>query len=540
MDGKKMRTFGLLKALLMVLLLLRLVFDTTAVRGQTTSPPGIVNLPVSSPASPFPAFFNANVGATGPAANTWMWMASRGTNFHDGNRGLEHVALLVSADGTNWSRSAAASIFSPDQYTNNSFGPISREWATFYYQGRWFAADNYDPYNAGGNSQGIEMWQSTDVTNWTRLSILYPFGTTNSQGCMFAPSWFQDTNGDVWMIMAYGKTGFADHLSCYSMKALDATLLNWGATNLIFNYVEGDGSAFNWDASVVRHTNGLYSLYYLDTDASGTWNRATNTSMTTQFVNEHKGDDFMHQVSSLGREGEGMKVIKISGTHYRAYVRNFNGGAGDQKEYYDDSLDDGATWGSTWTAVTGADGYWHGFGISMVPAQATNISYGIGTNYGQAALSVPAVLSDTVFAKEVTASGGIVTSNIFAQRGYFRRVTPESVQVVTGPTNSSAAAEAPAFQIVQRLLADGTNVVFQIVTRGSAETIAILTNGIIRTAGSVTATNGYFMPSNPVSAWPATPRTRGESFWGNSNGVIYLLTSTPAALIWAATNKIAP
>lgn len=51
--------------------------------------------------------------------------------------------------------------------------------------------------------------------------------------------------------------------------------------------------------------------------------------------------------------------------------------------------------------------------------------------------------------------------------------------------------------------------------------------------------NSYF-PATAVSAWPTAPRTPGEAFIGNSNGVIYILTSTPDSLIWSATNRLAP
>ena len=51
--------------------------------------------------------------------------------------------------------------------------------------------------------------------------------------------------------------------------------------------------------------------------------------------------------------------------------------------------------------------------------------------------------------------------------------------------------------------------------------------------------NAYF-PSNPIASWPKTPRTPGEAFIGNSNGVLYILTSAPGLPQWVATNKLAP
>lgn len=48
-----------------------------------------------------------------------------------------------------------------------------------------------------------------------------------------------------------------------------------------------------------------------------------------------------------------------------------------------------------------------------------------------------------------------------------------------------------------------------------------------------------FMPTNALSTWPTAPQTRGGAAVVNSNATVYILTSTPAGLTWAATNKIA-
>jgi hypothetical protein len=64
--------------------------------------------------------------------------------------------------------------------------------------------------------------------------------------------------------------------------------------------------------------------------------------------------------------------------------------------------------------------------------------------------------------------------------------------------------------------------------------------GRVVASNHITSVNGYFSPTNNPLTWPTAPRTHGEAFWGNSNGVIYLLTSVPGSLAWAATNKVAP
>lgn len=49
-----------------------------------------------------------------------------------------------------------------------------------------------------------------------------------------------------------------------------------------------------------------------------------------------------------------------------------------------------------------------------------------------------------------------------------------------------------------------------------------------------------FLSTNALSTWPPAPQSRGGAAMVNSNGTVYILTSAPASLTWAATNKIAP
>jgi hypothetical protein len=59
------------------------------------------------------------------------------------------------------------------------------------------------------------------------------------------------------------------------------------------------------------------------------------------------------------------------------------------------------------------------------------------------------------------------------------------------------------------------------------------------TTGSITATNGYFLPTNSPASWPANAGVAGTAFYGNSNGWIYLLTSAVGSTAWTKTNLIA-
>lgn len=59
-------------------------------------------------------------------------------------------------------------------------------------------------------------------------------------------------------------------------------------------------------------------------------------------------------------------------------------------------------------------------------------------------------------------------------------------------------------------------------------------------AGNFTFGIPVELPTNSLASWPVAPTIGGASCFVNSNGTVYLLTSLPATLTWAATNKIAP
>jgi len=65
-------------------------------------------------------------------------------------------------------------------------------------------------------------------------------------------------------------------------------------------------------------------------------------------------------------------------------------------------------------------------------------------------------------------------------------------------------------------------------------------NNNTRFNGRVDSNVGFLISTNPLSTWPTAPRHGGQCFIGNSNGVIYLLTSLPNGTTWAKTNKLAP
>lgn len=55
---------------------------------------------------------------------------------------------------------------------------------------------------------------------------------------------------------------------------------------------------------------------------------------------------------------------------------------------------------------------------------------------------------------------------------------------------------------------------------------------------TVSATNGYWFPTNAISSWPTAAQAPGWAFWGNSNGAQYQLISAPGSTAWVKTNLI--
>lgn len=67
----------------------------------------------------------------------------------------------------------------------------------------------------------------------------------------------------------------------------------------------------------------------------------------------------------------------------------------------------------------------------------------------------------------------------------------------------------------------------------------------LKTAGAITATNGYWIPTNTYvpggSAPPPSPQSRGCMFMWNSNGAnLYILSSGVNGNAWVKTNLLTP
>lgn len=299
--------------------------------------------------------------ATGKG-NLWYWMAS--TKLRD-------MKVYTSRDGLFWSP-ATANVYDyrdPDYYTNlagpttpgSLGGPYAAEFVPYYNTSNqmFYGVYNRDPYNSDPNAQSLGVAQSPDATNWTQLTILWPNGKTNAVGRMFAAQWFEDDNGDTYIVYDYS-IGGALAFQTYVIKRLDTTFTNWSEPVLVIP----DSNGF--DTSLIRNGD-RYELYCYNQSEILLY---TNNTLTSAFT-EAK------EVLSWELSCEGPTVMKFSSQYWRMYMKPCVGCS--SAFLYFETFNAGETW--TTTPVCGvADTYgiWFPAGILPPPYPMLNMMAAAG------------------------------------------------------------------------------------------------------------------------------------------------------------------
>lgn len=297
-------------------------------------------------------------------AGYWYWTASIGTH------GLqnEFTTLLSSPDGLNWTRLVAGTMYAdPDCYSNNVNGPITTEFVPYvdYDQGCLWGIYNYDPYNTNPDAQALALARSYDMTNWTRVSLLYLMGK-KPQAAMFAATWFDDPGGKHYIVGAYKEGAFNIPKDLYVWERLDNTFTNWGPGVKIM--AAGTGTGAKWDAWLMK-AGSTYQLFY--TDGNG------------QLAVAHRGDlgglfTFDKELDTIDGIAYGLEapaVFQMTAATWRLYGRS-------GIEVVAESPDAGVTWPidpEPWAPhgfypnTSSPDGsVWHGPGILRMSKPLTN------------------------------------------------------------------------------------------------------------------------------------------------------------------------
>jgi hypothetical protein len=90
------------------------------------------------------------------------------------------------------------------------------------------------------------------------------------------------------------------------------------------------------------------------------------------------------------------------------------------------------------------------------------------------------------------------------------------------------ANQDPTILTARGSVIQATNSILEVQNTGQTVLFSVNAGAVVQLA------------TNVPSLWPAAPKQGGGCAFVNSNGTVYLLTSLPDTLTWAATNKLAP
>lgn len=150
--------------------------------------------------------------------------------------------------------------------------------------------------------------------------------------------------------------------------------------------------------------------------------------------------------------------------------------------------------------------------------------------------------------------GGIVTVIQTSGTGVFNGQLSSTFFVPSGPTNSSftlVSSNVQSGQLIHLIVANTStnNTLLTLQDTGGQTWIPTNTTAIFYFTSDGASfyakhlrgtSEGLYFTTNTTAMWPTQAVTFGGSAIVQSNNVVYLLTSTPGAKAWGATNKLGP
>lgn len=511
---------------------------------------GISNINTSTQS---PNTFTPNAYGNG---SNFVWMATAGRKSILGNSGAGGVGLWLSLDGTNWNKAATRDVFNPNQFTNAFTGPYNTKWSLLFTNGQWWAASPHDTAGMGGLAQGIDLWKTADLTNWTREKILYPMGTTNANGRIFDATWFRDTDSSAWLTFSYATSNTTPDL-IFSIHSLDGSLTNWGAKNLIKD------TDVTQEGLVARTANGMYHLFYRCHWGGLEYLRATNNNLTSLFVlapdaagGAVRGTNFGWGSFANNGNAGGLTLLNVGGIHWRAYLTDESAASSTTMSYLD-SFDDMATWAANWTTMATMTNYF-GHGVTLAPAASTNILVALGdTNRGQVVIRTPLLKADSVQAGDGLFNGGLLAGSLFTPGmvtagGFDTKGTftgdSLSIQSTFGGSNTvdlsagNIVLDAAGNLLVGSITADGSGLTSMNASSVTNPITSQSANYNIQTADSVILLNGNLTATLPTAVgipgknFIIVCKTSGTNGILSTSGQTFLGYGSTAALKW--TNSV--
>jgi hypothetical protein len=246
-------------------------------------------------------------------------------SFNDAASPGETLSLSYSQDGINWTTTAP-------NYTAPTGNGV-RDSSIIRLNGVYYVA-----YTAGnfGSANYFQICQSTDLVNWTYLCNV-DTTVSGSGGYTWAPEWFVDRDGTVYLYFCRPNTGGV--WTVFYVKATSLALTSWTAAAGVT--LPGRQAI---DPQVVRDGDTYY-LSYRNDNQTDCVEIASGTSPIS--FTPWKTGDF----AGWGSPHEGPSLVHMGGLRWRMYFDYITGTLSGSVVAYSDSFDGMNTWTAAAPAV---------------------------------------------------------------------------------------------------------------------------------------------------------------------------------------------
>lgn len=263
-------------------------------------------------------------------------------SFFENNSTPTNTNFYISNDGINLNK------------INNNYVLDARDPSIVYENGYWLVAcTSYNPHD-------FRVYRSKDFVNWEKIDI--NCNMCNETNKIWAPEWFKDDNGDLYIIISkqYGESNDIDNklissFRPYIIKCEDIENLRFGAPRQI-NLEDSN----KIDGHIIKH-NGIYNLFIKDE-----YDKYIEHWTSTNLSSWVKAKD---KVLEFGQYVEGTCIVKYNNKFY-AYNDSFKDDFG---YMYCSVSDDLYNWSERKLVNSSGERLRHGYALNVSDNKAKSM-----------------------------------------------------------------------------------------------------------------------------------------------------------------------
>ena len=263
-------------------------------------------------------------------------------SFFESNNTPTNTNFYISNDGVNLNK------------INNNYVLDARDPSIVYKNGYWLVAcTSYNPHD-------FRVYRSKDFVNWEKIDI--SCNMYNNTNKIWAPEWFEDDNGDLYIIISkqHGESNDIDNklipiFRPYIIKCEDIENLRFGTPRQI-NLEDSN----KIDGHIIKH-NGIYNLFIKDEH-----DKYIEHWTSTNLLSWVKAKD---KVLEFGQYVEGTCMVKYNNKFY-AYNDSFKDDFG---YMYCSISDDLYNWSERRLVNSNGERLRHGYALNVSDNKAKSI-----------------------------------------------------------------------------------------------------------------------------------------------------------------------